>query len=98
MFMNEWEIQTALDRHRGHAVLGPAVKFLWEFCREVNLHSDGWPYWSAPVKAATRLMTLIQHPETATHVELHKALTPIKSFYTRRGYKAGMQFPEVGLL
>lgn len=103
MFMNEYEIDAAFNAHRNkqrfdNEALALAVAFLSEFRNEVNAHSDGWAYWGAPVKAAKKLMTLVQNPSTVTHVELHKALTPIKSFYTRRGYAAGMKFPEVGLL
>lgn len=111
LFMNRWEVEEAASRYRHHAVLGQATAFLQAYMEQVDANSDGWPYWSAPVKAAAKLMTLIQTENAnrrnlytgtpqveVTHVAVHKALTPIKSFYTRRGYKAGMKFPEVGLL
>ena len=98
MFMNESEIVMMTERYRNHPVLSDATKFLREYMRQVDLNSDGWPYWSQPVRAAAKLMLLIQHPETATHAQFHKALTPIKSFYSRKGYAAGMQFPEIGVL
>ena len=88
-FMNEWEIEEHVRRHRAHPVLGRAARFLHLYMREVNAHSDGWPYWSAPVKAAAKLMTLIES-EDATINEVVKALAPIKGFMTRRGHHAGM--------
>jgi hypothetical protein len=97
LYMNEWDIATAWLRaeRSQNAVLIRATKFLAQFQEEVNAHSDGWPYWSAPVKAAAKLMTLVQNSEMPTETDLRKALTPIKSFYTRRGNAAGMKFPEV---
>ncbi len=93
-FMNEWEIANAVDKYARHDVLGPAAAFLNAFKNEVNLHSDGWPHWSAPVKSAHRLMELFDEPHGATFAKLRKAVSPIKAFYTRRGYKAGMNYPE----
>lgn len=104
MFMNESEIEDAVDRFAGHPVLGPAARFLAAFRHEVNAHSDGWPYWSPPVKAAAKLMTLIHGHRWAgmgayprlpepTAADVRKALGPIKSFMTRRGTAAGMSMP-----
>ena len=99
MFMNEWEIREQCDRWRWHQTLGPATRFLRDFMVEVNQHSDGWPYWSPPVRSAAQLMTLIQNG-SATEGELNKAIAPIKAFMTRRGNKAGMTLPllDLGLL
>lgn len=94
-FLNEWEIKSACERYRNHTVLGRATRFLLAFMDEVNAHSDGWAYWGPPVKSARQLMCLIDTPESATEAAFRKALGPIKAFYTRRGYKAGMVFPEV---
>jgi hypothetical protein len=93
-FMNEYDIDTAVLRHARHPVLGPAARFLDAFKDEVNAHSDGWPYWSAPVRSAAKLMTLIERGD-ATPADLTKALAPIKGFMTRRGLKAGMVLPKV---
>lgn len=93
-FMNEWEIANNVERYRDHPVLGPAARFLAAYRDEVNAHSDGWPYWSAPVKAAAKLMTLIEAGH-ATEGELRHALSPIKAFMTRRGTAAGMTLPPV---
>lgn len=94
LFMNEWEIGEKVDRYRTHPTLGPATRFLHRYMEEVNSHSDGWPYWSAPVKAAAKLMELIYKGE-ATTGEVTKALSPIKAFMTRRGTKAGMTLPTL---
>ncbi len=93
-FMNEYDIEDSVARYRSHAVLGPATRFLNAYKDEVNAHSDGWPYWSAPVKAAAKLIELIEKG-AATEQELAKALSPIKAFMTRRGKAAGMVLPQV---
>jgi hypothetical protein len=107
LFMNEWEIGEARDRWARHPALGPATRFLDAFKNEVNRHSDGWPYWSAPVKAAGKLMTLILDSEKAARerglaelsspelAAVRKALAPIKAFMTRRGTAAGMTLPTL---
>jgi hypothetical protein len=94
LFMNEYEINAAVDRFSNHPVLSKATKFLAKFRDEVNANSDGWPYWSRPVVSAKKLMTIIMHPEQATEQSLKAAITPIKAFYTRHGAKAGMLFPK----
>lgn len=93
-FMNEYDISLAEQRHIGHPVLARATQFLMDFREEVNAHSDGWAYWGAPVRAAAKLMTLVEGHD-ATEAQFKAALSPIKSFYTRRGNAAGMQYPEV---
>ncbi len=93
--MNEWEIDEAVRRHAAHSVLGKAALFLSEFRHEVNQHSDGWAYWKPPLKSAARLIAIVQGKAPATESELIKALTPIKSFYGRLGYKAGLKMPHV---
>jgi hypothetical protein len=92
MFMNQWEIEEAVCRRANDPVLGPATVFLEKFMHEVNAHSDGWAYWSAPVNAAKQLMQLIKLGY-ATEAQYRKALGPIKSFMTRRGKAAGMVMP-----
>ena len=94
LFMNEYEINAAVDRFSNHPVLSKATKFLAKFRDEVNANSDGWPYWSRPVVSAKKLMTIIMHPEQATEQSLKAAITPIEAFYTRHGAKAGMLFPK----
>jgi hypothetical protein len=101
-FMNGWEIETYFDRY-GHlnTIRGKAARFLAAFRNEVDMHSDGWAYWSLPVKAAKRLMELVEDEPLCGHMggppteaDFKRALSPIKAFYTRRGYAAGMEFPK----
>jgi hypothetical protein len=94
LFMNEYEITLAVDRTAIHPIQNKAARFLASFTEQVNAHSDGWPYWSVAVRSASRLMTLVQSPNEITETQFNSALVPIKSFYTRRGYKAGMQYPS----
>lgn len=82
-FMNSPEIDWKAEQYRNHPILGRATQTLVRLRDKVDSCSDGWAYWSAPVRAADKLMTLIEHPETATEEALKKAMTPIKSFYTR---------------
>ena len=92
-FMNSWDIQRALSRHKEHPVLGPATRTLANLELWTNQHSDGWAYWPAPVHAAKRLITLIDGDGTweylygerndATPEAYRKALTPIKAFRTK---------------
>lgn len=95
MYMNEFDISDAKRRHASHPVLSRATRFLEAFKDEVNANSDGWAYWPAPLRAAVKLMTLINLPAAnATESQFRAALSPIKSFYTRRGNAAGMKYPE----
>ncbi len=87
LFMNSYEIELAVARHKDHPVLGKAVWALFHLMDTVDANSDGWAYWAAPVKAARQLMVLIQsnhsNPDSATEADVKKALIPIKAFYTR---------------
>ena len=95
MFMNEFDIEELQGRfskelpnlRRGATVL----KNLMEW---TNSHSDGWPYWQKPSRAANRLQERLQAAsdtyrrgdvEDMTDAELRAVLTPIKSFLTRHG-------------
>lgn len=107
MWMNRMDIEEAYGRYgQQHTPIGNAVRFLKAFMEEVDSHSDGWPYWSAPSKAADKLMNLIHgymwrgmgaYPDVPapTMADVLKCMPPIKSFMTRRGLKAGMKMPEL---
>jgi len=60
-FMNEWDIQQAVEMHAKHPILGRATRLLAALKDLVNGCSDGWAYWKAPVQAADKLMTLIEN-------------------------------------
>jgi hypothetical protein len=96
MFMNEHEIADAAERYRDHPILGPATRTLRNLAEWTNENSDGWPYWSKPIRAAARLQEMItrdgthryrfdEEREDVTAAEYAKALQPIKSFRTRHG-------------
>jgi hypothetical protein len=90
MFMNEYEIDFAVEHHASHPVLAKATKLLAAYRDEINRNSDGWPYWSIAVKAAAKLMVLIQSGN-ATDADLRRAGVPIKAFCTRHK----LTFPTV---
>lgn len=100
-WMNHSEVDEAVDRFRPYPNRHRAACFLKAFVEEVDARSDGWPYWSAPSRAAKQLMELLApakarwNTNDITLAQLNKALKPIKSFYTRRGYAAGMQYPTI---
>jgi len=106
MWMNEYDIDTALARYREHPLLGPAVKTLDSLRTAVNGCSDGWPFWKAPGAAAARLMALIQDHERwerteyqrprqgaeATAKALREAYAQLRRFRTVRAAVGGIDF------
>lgn len=94
-FMNEFEIENALDRWSDHPVLGPATRTLSNLKDAANANSDGWAYWPKPARSAAKLMEMIEGDgtwaaresvdERATPAAYRAALAPIKSFRTRSG-------------
>lgn len=97
-FMNEWDIQMAVERWQNHPVLSKATKLLDDLKAIVNRNSDGWAYWTAPVRAAKKLMQLIEDVgDPANEYQLNKAMIPIKSFYTKHKKHFGsdvLEFPS----
>ena len=97
MWMNEWEIDNAIDRWWNDPALGPAIRTLNSLREVTNANSDGWAYWPKPARAAGKLMTLIQEHERwertecqrprqgeqVTPAALRQALAPVKAFRTR---------------
>ena len=95
-FMNAWDIDRAEARYAGHPILGPATATLRNLSDWTNANSDGWAYWPKPVRAAKRLIELIERDGTnryvsdserddVTEAEYRAALRPIKAFRTRQG-------------
>ena len=94
-FMNEYDIESAVERFEGHPVLGPATRTLQNLQRWANENSDGWAYWPKPYRAAARLQELLEGdgswfyrealPGSVTEKEYAAALRPIKAFRTRQG-------------
>lgn len=90
-FMNRWEVEAAVSMHADHPILGPATQTLDNLMQWTDCHSDGWAYWPKPVRAAAKLIELIEknHPyhwprEEVTLAEYKAALRPIKAFRTRQ--------------
>jgi hypothetical protein len=94
-FMNEYDIDRAVQLWQDHPVLGPASKTVASLRDAANANSDGWAYWPKPARAARKLMELIERDGTskyaygdrkdATVAELKAALRPVKAFRTRSG-------------
>lgn len=96
-YMNDFDITAAVQRYPAATNIGKAARILDRFKFEVDNNSDGWAHWKVPVVAAEKLMQLVQGRVPDTDANLKSALTPIKSFMTRKGVKAGMtlNFSEV---
>lgn len=102
-FLNSMDIDALRDKHGARNTnLGHAVRILAALRDDVDAHSDGWPYWQTPRRAARRLIELIDCAAptpfartTEIHADaLRKALIPIRAFYTRaHGGFYGGQFP-----
>ena len=93
MFMNEYEIEVAVREWANHPVLGPASQTLRNLMAWTNAHSDGWAYWTKPLRAAAKLMELVHgdhalifdtERDDATPAAYNRALVPIKAFRTRQ--------------
>lgn len=92
-FMNEYQIEEALERWAWHPILGPATQTLANLREMANSNGDGWAYWPKPTRAAAKLMELIDGDGTsefhrgdrpdATAARLKAAYVPIKAFRTR---------------
>ena len=102
--MNGWEIEDAARRF-GPATpnLAAGAATLYRLRDWTDSNSDGWAYWPKPVRAAARLIGLLEDarlaslrggwPTDITDAELTAALRPIKAFLTRQGVAYG----ELGL-
>jgi hypothetical protein len=102
-FMNEYEIDEAVDRFRDDPILGPASQTLANLRTLANRNSDGWAYWPKPARAANKLMLLLQDarrprdhrdPHAATAAQLRAAYSPIKAFLTRSGLECTIVPPR----
>lgn len=103
-FMNDFDIERAIQNHRGHPVLGPATLTLRNLRDVANANSDGWCYWQAPVRSAAKLMDLIEGDCTwgaykrqqgvVTASDVRKAYRPIRSMLTRHGLTCEIVEPQ----
>ncbi len=92
MFMNEADIEAAAAARHVCPNVRKGVRLLRALMRSVNAQSDGWPYWSAPSKAASQLCELLKRAGnlpygthgTITAAELRQAIVPIKAMVSRQ--------------
>lgn len=101
-FANEYDVDMFVSRHVDHnrpladqdrPNLARAAANLARLMYWTNSVSDGWAYWSKPVRSADRLITLLEEAdrtyrrggelEDITTAELRRALTPVKAMLTR---------------
>lgn len=106
MFMNEYDIEESLrfTAYNELPNLRKGAEVLSNLKDWTNSHSDGWPYWPKPARAASRLMEALQEATRShyrgrevkdlTDAELTAALRPIKSFLTRQDVKHTEVFKE----
>lgn len=91
MFMNEYEIDKALDTFGEDTPnLRKGATLLSNLRDYANSCSDGWAYWPKPSRAANRLVISVMQadpfdPQDITDAQLTAALKPIKAFLTRHG-------------
>lgn len=95
MWMNEWDIERALDTFSEtdtpNLLYGAQV--LDKLREWTDSNSDGWAFWPKPAKAASRLSGILydalvkeMHGLTdITDQELRSACRPVKAFLTRHG-------------
>lgn len=94
-WMNRYEIEEALRWTDEGSNAESGARTLYRLMRWTDNHSDGWPYWQKPSKAATRLMDALQKVKESgrrdgdyvdiTEAELKAYYRPIKAFLTRQG-------------
>jgi hypothetical protein len=107
MWINEHEIDQALDVVGRYAPeYLPYVKYLSDWRETINRNSDGWPYWTAGTRCASKLMELTSQLMNAlrdrgtrpTVKEFAKALPSVKSCATRHKLPApvlGEEYADV---
>lgn len=86
MWMNQAEIEFAASRIHACPNVTKGVQLLHRLMEAVNAQSDGWAYWSAPGKAADKLMDLLKTAGnlsydtngTISDADLRKAVSPIR--------------------
>src|SRR5688500_11292110 len=107
MWMNEHDVNDAL-RHYAQRDDAPnytrAAHILAALVDWTNDHSDGWPYWGKPSRAASKLTDAL-HGWRRRHIdgvetdltadELAAIVKPVKAFLTRQINDPLNHWPEV---
>ncbi len=98
MFMNEWDIENAVNAF----VLddGPTpnlallAQVVWHLADWANANSDGWHSWPKPCRAARKAQEILSEKQRQRYgrdvedidiATLKAACRPIKAFLTRQG-------------
>jgi hypothetical protein len=95
MWLNQHEIEIAASQQHSCENVRKGYQFLLKFVQAVNEQSDGWAYWSAPRKAANKLIELLDtagkpfYPThgTVTPAQIKKAISPIRRMVTYQSNK-----------
>ena len=90
MWMNQMEIEMAAARHHECPNVRKGVRLLKKLMESVNRQSDGWAYWHAPSRSASKLQELLKTAGnlqygtsgTITEADLKKAISPIRRMVT----------------
>jgi len=88
--MNQYEIESAFRSRHDCPNVRRGVNLLHALMRSVNEQSDGWAYWTAPSRAAAKLIALLETAGrvsygtrgTITADQLKAAVTPIRRMVT----------------
>jgi hypothetical protein len=101
--MDEYDIEEAVERWRDHPLLGPASRTMAALQAWADDGKDGWMTWPLPMRAAQRLMELIERDGSrryqddpvradVTAQDLKMAYAPIKGLRTKM--RAGFEIEE----
>lgn len=89
MWLNEHEVREAREWFRHDAELSLPTETLCNLVEWTNCNSDGWPYWTKPSRAASKLCEILyramRYDQRPTAAQLAAAIRPIKAFRTRQG-------------
>lgn len=92
-YMNDYDIHIAARTYAAQPNLTAAIQTLDNLRQWADENSDGWAYWPKPVRAASKLMELIEGDGTNAAIAerrtndislaaLKKALAPVRAFRT----------------
>ena len=92
-YVNEYDLEDMARRFDPESVpvVTVGLLILVRLVNWTNRNSDGWAYWPKPVRAAARLIDLVESvdrfdPEDVSVADLNRALVPVKAFATRQGF------------
>ena len=88
--MNQHDIAWAYSRQHACPNVCKGIQLLYRLMQATMAQSDGWAYWPAPSKAASKLIALLKTAGnlnydtsgTITAKQLKAAITPIRRMVT----------------